>query len=287
MSSRFNPLPGRLYLNRKYRNMRPVACLLLVHAHMHADEHELDGVVDLSDFNALAGFAHIALAQVPGAVDQMLRSGWLLKREDGSYELCGFMGTSHEVREQQRAANRVRQQRNRETGQPGYQMSHRDNPRDSGRDSGRDSHRDSRAGASPSPSPSPSPHPLTPLSALTGDFADEYESFLAALNSATGRNFRGDAVSRGLYADRRRDGRSAADLEAAARGVVLSPHHMGRNDLQVPLNDPKHVLKSEMLDGLIGLGTGEIGASRVETADERFDREWGEMAARRRPELQA
>jgi hypothetical protein len=133
----------------------------------------------------------------------------------------------------------------------------------------------------------PSVHPPTPLPAVAvvqGDFAEGYECFLAELCSSTGRSFRGDAISRGLYADRRREGRSAADLEAAARGVVLSAHHMGVNKLQVPLNDPKHVLDSAMLDTLIGLGNGEIGITRAETAEERRDREWEEAGRRRAAE---
>ena len=119
---------------------------------------------------------------------------------------------------------------------------------------------------------------------LTGEFVEGYEAFLAAVRRSTGRSFRGDALSRALYADRRRDGRSDADLEAAGRGVALSAHHMGLNKLKVPLNDPKHILESAMLDTLIGLGKGEIGVTREETGDERRDREWDE-ALRRRGEL--
>lgn len=132
--------------------------------------------------------------------------------------------------------------------------------------------------------PPPDPPP-------NGSLAEGYEAFLATLSSATSRRFRGDAVSRGLYADRRREGRSADDLEAAARGAPLSAHHAGLNKLQVPLTDPKHVLGSGMLDALIGLGRGEIGVTRAETAEERRGREWGEALERhgeaRMSELQA
>jgi hypothetical protein len=139
----------------------------------------------------------------------------------------------------------------------------------------------------PPPDPPPNEAWKQPID---GHLADGYGQFLATLNAATGRSFRGDAVSRDLYLERRRDGRSAAELEAAARGVAMSKHHMGLNKLQVPLNDPKHVLDSGMLDTLIGLGLGEIGVTRVETPEERRDREWNAALERRaaaRPELQA
>lgn len=122
--------------------------------------------------------------------------------------------------------------------------------------------------------------PPTPLERLDGHFAEGYEAFLAALRLSTRRSFRGDAISRGLYAGRRHEGYSADDLEAAARGAPLSAHHAGLNKLQVPLTDPTHVLKSSMLDALIGLGRGEIGVTRAETVEERRTREWDEMLQR-------
>lgn len=121
---------------------------------------------------------------------------------------------------------------------------------------------------------------------LTGRFSEDYAGFVAVLGQAVGRRFRGDAVSRKLYAQRRQDGRSADDLLAAARGVALSAHHMGLNDNGTPYNGPASVLRSKMLDTLIGLGNGEVGLMRQETADERRDREWAEMERRhqaRRP----
>jgi hypothetical protein len=140
-----------------------------------------------------------------------------------------------------------------------------------------------------------SPPPLPPSGAgnvtvLDGEFLDGYEAFLVALNSATGRHFRGDAISRQSYASRRREGRTAAELEAAARGVPKSAHHMGLNKLQVPLNDPKHVLDSGMLDALIGLGQGEIGITRAMTPEESRElemREWKQRLGHGRGELQA
>jgi hypothetical protein len=140
--------------------------------------------------------------------------------------------------------------------------------------------------------PPPDPPPNGPWKQPTDDhLADGYGQFLATLNAATGRSFRGDAVSRGLYLERRRDGRTAAELEAAARGVAMSKHHMGLNKLQVPLNDPKHVLDSGMLDTLIGLGQGDIGLVQEATADEARRARLKAWAAQidgpQRPELQA
>jgi hypothetical protein len=96
------------------------------------------------------------------------------------------------------------------------------------------------------------------LTVLEGSLSADYEAFVAELNRAVGRRFRGDAESRQLYARARKNGRSAEDLLAAARGVALSPHHMGQNDAGLPYNAPANVLRSRMLDTLIGLGRGEI-----------------------------
>jgi hypothetical protein len=96
------------------------------------------------------------------------------------------------------------------------------------------------------------------LTVLETSLSADYEAFVAELNRAVGRRFRGDAESRRLYARARKNGRSADDLLAAARGVALSPHHMGQNDAGLPYNAPANVLRSRMLDTLIGLGRGEI-----------------------------
>jgi hypothetical protein len=119
------------------------------------------------------------------------------------------------------------------------------------------------------------PPTVPPRGQRNGRFADgelerDLSRFLTVLSEATGRPRRGGDPStrvRGLYFERRQD-YSADDLVAAARGVPLSKHHMGHNKLQVPLNDAAHVLGSEMLDALIGLGRGEIGAVQPMTNGE-------------------
>ncbi len=119
-------------------------------------------------------------------------------------------------------------------------------------------------------------------------YAADYAAFLAELNRATGRAFRGDAESRKLYVRRRKDGRSADDLLAAARGVALSPHHMGQNDSGVPYNAPVNVLRSRMLDTLIALGRGEIrplqAVPRSVREASNLDRAYAALAERLRAE---
>lgn len=105
--------------------------------------------------------------------------------------------------------------------------------------------------------------PPLPPRKRRGSEPSEYQAFVAELNEATGRHFQGDDESRRKYAQVRHAGRSADDLLAAARGVVKSPHHMGQNDAGVPYNAPINVLRSKMLDQLIGLGRGEIEPGRV------------------------
>lgn len=144
---------------------------------------------------------------------------------------------------------------------------------------------------------SETPGPVTPPTVPPeGDIANGHADaglgeFLDALATSTARR-RGTPTGRvrSLYLDRLRDGWTQADIVAAARGAALSKHHMGLNDLQVPLNDAAHVLGSKMFDALVGLGLGEIGVTRVETPEERRDREWSAALERRaaaRPELQA
>ena len=122
--------------------------------------------------------------------------------------------------------------------------------------------------------------PSCALTSLNGTFADEFDHFVAELNHATGRRFRGDAASRKLYARVRHEGRSVADLLAAARGVAKSAHHMGLNDNGIPYNAPANILRSKVLDQLISLGNDEIGIVRRLTADERREAEIDEWARR-------
>jgi hypothetical protein len=106
----------------------------------------------------------------------------------------------------------------------------------------------------------------------------EYEVFLAALNEATGRRFRGDAASRRLYAKVRHEGRTEEDLLAAARGVAKSAHHMGLNDNGTPYNAPANILRSRVLDQLISLGNGEIGLVRRLNKEEQREAEISDWA---------
>jgi hypothetical protein len=55
---------------------------------------------------------------------------------------------------------------------------------------------------------------------------------------------------------------------------------MGLNDNGTPYNAPANVLRSRVLDQLIGLGSGEIGIVRKLTADERREAEIDEWARR-------
>ncbi|HEX8864330.1 MAG TPA: hypothetical protein VF821_01620, partial [Lentzea sp.] len=107
-----------------------------------------------------------------------------------------------------------------------------------------------------------------------------YERFLATLNEATGRNFRGDVESRKLFVKRLADGRTVEDLCNAARGVARSSHHMGLNESGIPYNAPANVLRSKVLDQLIDLGKGEIGFTRKATRDEQAQHDAQEWARR-------
>jgi hypothetical protein len=118
---------------------------------------------------------------------------------------------------------------------------------------------------------------VTDLNSANG-LGAEYETFLAALNEATGRRFRGDAASRKLYAKVRHEGRTEDDLLAAARGVAKSAHHMGLNDNGTPYNAPANILRSRILDQLISLGTGEIGLVRRMSKDEQREAEISDWA---------
>lgn len=122
------------------------------------------------------------------------------------------------------------------------------------------------------------------LTTIQGAQDQAYERFLAELNAATGRQFRGTAESRRLFRRCIQQGRTVDDLLAAARGVALSKHHMGLNDSSIPYNAPTNVLRSKVLDQLISLGRGEIGVMREETALERQQRETHEWAERKRRE---
>jgi hypothetical protein len=93
----------------------------------------------------------------------------------------------------------------------------------------------------------------------SSDVAAGYEAFLAELNDACGRHFRGDRGSRDRYRQLVvREHRTHEELQAAARGASLSPFHRGENAQGMPYQDPVTVLRSNMLDTLIALGSGEI-----------------------------
>lgn len=106
--------------------------------------------------------------------------------------------------------------------------------------------------------PTPPPGGRRAVALLTGEYADDYAAFLAELSRSVGRPCSPDSRSRLAYLERRQEGLSADDLLAAARGVALSPHHMGQNDKGLPMNGPVTVLNSSMLDVLTGLGRGDI-----------------------------
>lgn len=123
------------------------------------------------------------------------------------------------------------------------------------------------------------------ISVIESPFARDYDAFLAVLNEAVGRRFRGDGTSRKLYAKQRHDGRSTEDLLAAARGVAKSAHHMGLNDNGTPYNSPSSVLRSRVLDQLISLGNGEIGLVRRPSKDEQREAELDDWAQRKSAEI--
>ncbi len=97
--------------------------------------------------------------------------------------------------------------------------------------------------------------------------AEEYREWIAELNQATGRSFRGDSKSLKGYRVLRKE-YSRDDLAALARGVGLSRFHRGENDRGVPYQDPITVLRSKQLQTLIDLGRGAIRAAPMPEAED-------------------
>ncbi len=110
----FHPIPAGLYRDRRYRRLSLTARVLLLDAHMLADDAEADGLVTTSDFSGLAGFGGIPLPDVAPAMDEMLDVGLLTEEGGGEYLLTEFRGLSHERREELREGARQRRQESAE-----------------------------------------------------------------------------------------------------------------------------------------------------------------------------
>ena len=231
---------------------------LLVRLRREADRRLTDGLLDDRLVASVLAYFRTKPAQYRRVLDELCAAGVLERDENGARDVnfavhCRTRSARHEQREQWRKwQSASRERRKSADGQadvrPDTTLSQGD------------------VSYTPSPSPSPSPEG-TPLKApqgagrvvaLEGNYAKGYRRFVVVLSSSTGRRLRPTTDGLKKYAERRKQGYSDDDLEAAAKGVVHSGHHMGQNDRGVVYNNAFQVLKSGMLPTFIGWGKGEI-----------------------------
>ena len=112
----FNPLPKGLFLEKQFRKLSLAARYLLMAAHQYADDQESDGFLDHDDIEDLARLSRLT-SETSDLVVELVTAGYLHPTTAG-FEVVGFRGLSHEVREQHRAYEREKKRRQRSRPMP-------------------------------------------------------------------------------------------------------------------------------------------------------------------------
>lgn len=129
------------------------------------------------------------------------------------------------------------------------------------------------------PNPVPKPREVPPTSELSpptpspgsGTLIEDFDVWCGAYGRALDKTIRPSSADREAYRQARGDGYSAERLLALARGVPLSPWHMGKNDSHMPMTAPRTVLLSTHRDTFIELGLGERLPSQAQSSAAKFD----------------
>lgn len=113
----FHPVPRGLHRDRRFRPLGSLAKLLLLEAHMFADDTESDGVLSESDLVAVAGLAGVPVMGIGATVQELLDSTLLATQSGNSlYSLTDFRGLSAEAHERNREKGREKMRRRRGNG---------------------------------------------------------------------------------------------------------------------------------------------------------------------------